>query len=238
MFNIPETYRKDKYADLRAFIPKDLNPNDKKRLRESLKAVRLSYQIEGEEIPSVYDETYRCQAIQFYDMELKNIKDASFVASFYQNLIKPFCVIHLYDEKEEVYSYALKRLNQNDDTQVVLEDSLVTHAFMINLPDGSRERFMGYADFSQTKNKQDKVSLYKEWFYKVYILEHEKAYAESDKVLDGNLWYDSSRTARTMLKYRELVKQRDSLKKATTNAEKMKINKNIKVAINELSDSI
>jgi hypothetical protein len=40
MFNIPETYRKDKDADLRAFIPKDLNPNDKKRLRESLKAVR------------------------------------------------------------------------------------------------------------------------------------------------------------------------------------------------------
>jgi hypothetical protein len=57
-------------------------------------------------------------------------------------------------------------------------------------------------------------------------------------VLDGNLWYDSSRTARTMLKYRELVKQRDSLKKATTNAERMIINKNIKVAIHELSDSI
>jgi hypothetical protein len=40
------------------------------------------------------------------------------------------------------------------------------------------------------------------------------------------------------LKYRELVKQRDSLKKATTNAERMIINKNIKVAIHELSDSI
>lgn len=234
MFNLPDTYRVDVKVAIKDFIPKDVKPNDKKRIKDAVKSVKLDYQISGEEIPSVINEDYRCQVIQFYDIEVDNIREANFLASIYQNLIKPFCVLHMHDTKDEVYSLAIKRLSLTDDTQIVIENSLVTQAFMLNVPDRSRERFLAYVDFIQTKNKQDKVSLYNEWFYKAYMIQNEKAYAKVDTVLESNFWYDSGRTAQIALKYMELVKQRENLKKAVTNAERMKINKSIKKVIESL----
>ena len=233
MFDLPDTYRVDVKVALKDFIPKDLKPNDKKRIKDAVKLVSLDYQIAGEEIPSVNNEEYRCQVIQFYDIEVANIKDANFLASTYQNLIKPLCVIHMHDTKDEVYSMALKRLSQTDDMQIVVEQTLLTDKYMLGIPDSNRDRFMAYMNYSTVKNKIDKVQLYKEWFYKVV---NEKAYIHTDKLLDGNIWYDSDRTARICQKYVELVTSRGKLKTAVTNAERMKINKEIKTEIQVLDN--
>lgn len=231
MFDLPDTYRVDVKVALKDFIPKDLKPNDKKRIKDAVKSVRLDYQITGEEIPSVTNEEYRCQVIQFYDIEVANIKDANFLASTYQNLIKPLCVIHMHDTKDEVYSMAVKRLSQTDDMQIVVEQTLLTDKYMLGILDSNRDRFMAYMNYSTVKNKIDKVQLYKEWFYKAYMVVNEKAYIHTDKLLDGNIWYDSDRTARICQKYVELVTSRGKLKTAVTNAERMKINKEIKTEI-------
>lgn len=236
MFDLPDTYRVDVKVALKDFIPKDLKPNDKKRIKDAVKLVSLDYQIAGEEIPSVNNEEYRCQVIQFYDIEVANIKDANFLASTYQNLIKPLCVIHMHDTKDEVYSMALKRLSQTDDMQIVVEQTLLTDKYMLGIPDSNRDRFMAYMNYSTVKNKIDKVQLYKEWFYKAYMVVNEKAYIHTDKLLDGNIWYDSDRTARICQKYVELVTFRGKLKTAVTNAERMKINKEIKTEIQVLDN--
>lgn len=234
MFDLPDTYRVDVKVALKDFIPKDLKPNDKKRIKDAVKSVRLDYQITGEEIPSVTNEEYRCQVIQFYDIEVANIKDANFFASTYQNLIKPLCVIHMHDTKDEVYSMAVKRLSQTDDMQIVVEQTLLTDKYMLGIPDSNRDRFMAYMNYSTVKNKIDKVQLYKEWFYKAYMVVNEKAYIHTNKLLDGNTWYDSDRTARICQKYVELVTSRGKLKTAVTNAERMKINKEIKTEVQAL----
>ena len=234
MFDLPDTYKVDVKVALKDFIPNDLKPNDKKRIKDAVKSVRLDYQIAGEEIPSVNNEEYRCQVIQFYDIEVVNIKDANFLASTYQNLIKPLCVIHMHDTKDEVYSMAVKRLSQTDDMQIVVEQTLLTDKYMFGIPDSNRDRFMTYMNYATVKNKIDKVQLYKEWFYKAYMVVNEKAYIHTDKLLDGNTWYDSDRTARICQKYVELVTSRGKLKTAVTNTERMQINKEIKTEIQAL----
>lgn len=236
MFDLPDTYKVDVKVALKDFIPNDLKPNDKKRIKDAVKSVRLDYQIAGEEIPSVNNEEYRCQVIQFYDIEVVNIKDANFLASTYQNLIKPLCVIHMHDIKDEVYSMAVKRLSQTDDMQIVVEQTLLTDKYMLGIPDSNRDRFMAYMNYSTVKNKIDKVQLYKEWFYKAYMVVNEKAYIHTDKLIDGNIWYDSDRTARICQKYVELVTSRGKLKTAVTNAERMKINKEIKTEVQALDN--
>lgn len=219
---------------LKDFIPKNLKPNDKKRIKDAVKSVRLEYQIAGEEIPSVNNEKYRCQVIQFYDIEVVNIKDTNFLAVTYQNLIKPLCVLHMHDTKDEVYSLAVKRLSQTDDMQIVVGQALLTDKYMLGVPDSNRDRLLEYMDYSKLKNKIDKVQLYKEWFYKAYMIVNEKAYKHTDKLLDGNSWYDSRRTARLCQEYVELVMYRGKLKTAVTNAERIKLNKEIKTKIQAL----
>lgn len=236
MFDLPDAYRVDVNVTLKDFIPKDLKPNDKKRIKDAVKFVRLDYQIAGEEIPSVNNEEYRCQVIQFYDIEVANIKDANFLASTYQNLIKPLCVIRIHDAKDEVYSMAIKRLSQTDNMQIVVEQSLLTDKYMLGIPDSNRDRLMTYMNYMTIKNKIDKVQFYKEWFYKAYMIVNEKAYIHTNQLLDGNIWYDSDRTARICRKYVELVTSRSKLKTAVTNAERMKLNKEIKTEIKALDD--
>ena len=122
-------------------------------------------------------------------MEVAKIKHAKFLAATYQNLIKPLCVIHIHDAKDEVYSMAIKRLSQTDDMQIVIEQSLLTDKYMMGIPDSSRERLLAYMNYASLKNKNDKVQLYKEWFYKAYMIVNEKAYIHTDKLLDG-ITYD------------------------------------------------
>lgn len=45
MFDLPDTYRVDVKVALKEFIPKALKPNDKKRIKDAVKSVRLGYQI-------------------------------------------------------------------------------------------------------------------------------------------------------------------------------------------------
>lgn len=73
MFDIPEQYKVQVKIALKDFIPKDLKPEKKKRIKEAIKDVSLAYQIAGEQIPSVMNNEYRCQVIQIYDIEVRNI---------------------------------------------------------------------------------------------------------------------------------------------------------------------
>lgn len=93
MFNIPDAYKLDYQVNLKDFIPKVLKSKDKNRIKKAIKNVKLEYQIIGEEIPSLNDGIYHCEAIQFYDMEVENIKEANYLANIYQDIIKPLCII-------------------------------------------------------------------------------------------------------------------------------------------------
>lgn len=234
MFNIPEHYKTDVKLALKDFIPKDLKPDDKKRIKDIIKEVRLMYQITGEEIPSVINNEYRCEVIQFYDMELQSIKAASYLASVYQNLIKPLCIFHMYDSQYELYSFAVKRLNQTDDNQIVIEDSILTENYPVGLLDDGRNRLLEYLDYMQIKNKTNKINLYKEWYYRTYMIMNESAYSKTELILDGNGWYDSEHMELLYTYYKKLVDTRGMLKKAITGTEKMNLNKEIKKVIQNI----
>jgi hypothetical protein len=238
MFHLPDRFKVGVKLALKDFIPKDMKPNDKKRIRDALKGVELEYQMKGEEIPSVNDEDYRCEVIQFYDFELNNIKDANYLASIYQNLIKPFCVLHMHDAKDEVYSFALKRLNQNDAMQIVVECSILTEKYPVGLPNDARSRLLRYLDYGNIKNRTNKINMYKEWYYRTYMLMNENAYANTERILEGNSWYDIDRMERLYTYYSGLVESRKLVAKVETNAEKMNLNKEIKTAIRTLDEEL
>lgn len=236
MFKIPEQYKVGVSIALKDLIPKDLKPDQKKRIKNSIKKVQLTYQIAGEEIPSVLNDEYRCQVIQFYDIEIHSMKEAVFLARLYQSLIKPLCVIRLHDTMDEAYSLSLKRLNQQDNTQVVIENSIMTEKYPVGLPDTKRDRLFSYIEFVNVKNKTDKVGLYKEIFTKVYLISNEKAYSNIGAILDGHIWYDTNKTGRMFNYYKELVENRLRLARTVTNAEKVSINQQIKIDIKLLDE--
>ena len=45
MFHVPDTYRVDVKVALKDFIPKDVKPKDKKKIKDAIKSVKLENQI-------------------------------------------------------------------------------------------------------------------------------------------------------------------------------------------------
>lgn len=234
MFGVPERYKIDVNLPLKDFIPKEMKIDEKKRLRNAIKSAKLVYQIAGEEIPSVINESYRCEVIQFYDIEIYDIKEARFIASIYQELVKSYCILHIYDSKEELFSFAIKRLNQTDESQIIIDKALTTEKYKVNIPNAARDMLYLYLDFDSIKNHSDKVTLYKEWFFKTYIVLNSKAYSGATRILESNCWYDVSNTIRIFEKYEKVVLARDDLRKSVTNSDRIRVNKEIKALIADL----
>ena len=230
MFNIPERFKVELDVKLKDFIPKELNQNDKRRIKDVIKSVKMTYQIAGEEIPSLVNDDYRCQVIQFYEIELENVKDASFIANTYQSLIKPLCVIRIYDSKDEVFSFADKRLSQTEENQIVVEEAYLSQKYPYRLPGEGIVKFYEYLSFDRIKNNTDKLAFYREWLYKIYLLENKTAFADVEQLLNNDFWYSASQATSVHQKYIKLVKAREVATKAQTNAEKIKANKEVKAA--------
>ena len=158
MFNIPEKYYIGKDIALKDFIPQNLKPNDKKKIRDCVNSARLEYQIVGEDIPSVNNEEYHCETIQFYDISVNDIKQSGYIAKTYQSIIKSLCIIRLHDIGKALYSFALKRLSQINEEQIIVTDSMLTDTYPTVLEHERKDELHKLLDYESIKNKTDKIN--------------------------------------------------------------------------------
>ena len=127
MLSLPEKYKKDANVSKATFVKGgNLTGADKKRFETSVKDIRLTYQIEGFDIPNLVNEDYNCQVIMFLKITLTELKQAAYVSSVVQKCINPLCVIEFTDGAEEQYSFADKRLNRQNKKEIVIENEYLS----------------------------------------------------------------------------------------------------------------
>ena len=79
MLSLPEKYKKDANISKSTFVKgASLTGANKKRFETSVQNIRLTYQIEGFDIPNVVNDDYNCQVIMFLRITLNNLKQAQF----------------------------------------------------------------------------------------------------------------------------------------------------------------
>ena len=237
MFNIPDMYKVDKKIPLKDLISKDFKPAERKKIKDILKKAVLTYQISGEEIPSISDNIYRYQVIQYYDFEVTDVKKSGYIAKIYQELIKSPCVIRIHDSQNELYSLAMKRLSQTDSADVVVTDSITTSVYPIILPDTQKRQLQKLMDYNNIINRLSKVVYYQEIFVKVYVLMNSTLHKNVITFLDKTVWYDNQKVMKLFMILKELKANNDKLLKTDSNADKMKINQSIRTNI-ELLESL
>ena len=234
MINMPEKYEVNQEIKLKNLILKKFKPDEKKKIKEYVKSVILKYVINDEEIPSVEDERYIFKVIQYFEFEISDIKKAGFLANLYQEAIKSPCVLRFYDNSKELYSLALKRLNQNDRNEIVVTDTVMTKIFDLSMSSSAKRQVEGALDYSKILNRTNKVNFYSEMFIKNYILKNQKYYQESSNILESLIWYDRNKMNDIFEKFKNLVIYKEKIKLAIKNSEKIEINKKIRELILEL----
>ena len=236
MMNIPEKYILNKKIPIKEFIPMILSSNIRKNIKDNVKKVVLTYQIYGEEIPSLINDIYNCQLIQFYDFELENIKKAKYISEIYQRLIKSLCVLRIYDNNKEIYSFALKRLNQNDKNEIVVSDEFLTEEFETYLPSFSKRELENIISFEKILNKSNKVNFYFEVYTKVFIQKYQKIYQKSKEILEKPIWYDESKSKMIYELFKNMINLREKIEKINLASEKVKCNQEIREIIKKIEE--
>ncbi|WDH95756.1 DUF4391 domain-containing protein [Paenibacillus urinalis] len=239
MLGLPSEYAIDKSIQVSTFMTSDLLPKEKKRFKESVESIKLAYQIAGESIPSLINDQYDCQALLFFEVQLNKLKDASFICDIIQKLVKPLCVIRCYDVKGmQTYSIAHKRLNLQDRSQVVIEDSYLTAISSSQLTDDMVTLMNDYAAFEKIRNKANKMTLYIELMTKAYIISHLLVWSRSKEMLASKAWYNVSDAHLIFDCYKRIIQLQKDKKAATTISDQSKYNSELKNIFNQLSKFI
>ncbi|MDD3012295.1 MAG: DUF4391 domain-containing protein [Candidatus Gastranaerophilales bacterium] len=238
MLNLPKQYEVNKKFALKTFIPKELKPGEKKRLKEALKEVRLIHQITGEGIPSLIDEAHNCSVIMFFDVKIEKVKDASFVSGILQTLIKSPCILRIYDDASEVYSFAHKRLNLQDSNEIVIEETIITKPFSTIVQNDKKNMLEEYLSFEKIVNTNNKLAFYAEIMGKSYIVSNPAVFSKAIQLLKSKFWYNLNEIWAILSKLKRLESLITEQIKTSRASDKVKLNTEMKNLIQELESLI
>jgi len=228
VFEIPKKYITENVIEPKTFVTKDMKKAVKDRVLQNLLSARLIWQIVGEEIPSLINEEYNCSVIMGLEIKLKDVKDSAFFAELVQHMVKSPCVIRVYDDNEELYSFSHKRLNHTDATQIVIVDRLETPPLSLAFPDKTAEKLKRYLAFNALLNKNDKLSLYLEATVKAFIISNQYLYSGMDSLLDSKIWYNRDEILALFGQLKELERLNMELKTEKLPGNRAKISGGIK----------
>lgn len=227
MLGIDKKYEIGKKIPLSKMLSSEMSQVQKKKLRENIRYIELSAQIAGVEIPSVMNDNYNCQVIMFLSIELENLKEAKSIGDILQKQIKPFVVFRFYDEEDEVYHMAEKRLHSLDKEEVVIDSTVVTPVLSMYYPEDLEEEVEQYLHLDKLINKTDKVKLYWELFVKSYLLGFEPLKVKRSIYWNSKIWYNTKQVITLynhLKKVKQLQDKKDhTLKDKTTTNQMLKI---------------
>lgn len=236
MFSLPEKYKKDKHISIKPFLNETLSASEKKRFKESIAEMSILYQIEGFDIPNLVNDDYHCEAIAFLDIKLTSMKAAAFVGNIVQKQVKMLCVIRFRDGTDECYCFAHKRLNKQNTTQIVVENTYSTGCMPCAFDNQKKTLFSLYIDYGTILNRNNKVCYYLEMMTKAFLIFNIELYSGTQQLLDSKIWFDFDKTLSCYDLLVELKELKLSQTKTTTIAERSKINSQIKAVIKKLED--
>jgi hypothetical protein len=224
MFGLPDKYIVDREIEPKLLIPKSVLKAEKERLQNSIKSAKISHQIIGEEISSVFNDKYACSCIMYFEVQLKSVQDSVNIASAMQKMIKEHCIIRFYDHFKESYSFAHKRLNQNDKNKISVIDFFITKPFSISFPEKTAELLFDHLDFGKLISKTNKLNLYLETMIKAYIICHSKLSIGIITLLDSKVWYNIDDMLALFTDVKILTELKDSIQKEILPGKKAEIN--------------
>ena len=233
MYNIPDKYKKESIINKENFVPIEETSNNKKKIRQSLKRVKLKHQID-KDIPNLVNDAYNIQVIMILEVELKSMNHIEYLNEVFQSLLKGYAIIKYIHNDNTVWGYGYKRLNKQDKNSIILEKSYVTGEIKENFFFDNFLLYEKYLNFKNIKNKNDKLGFYIENMTKAFIISNKDMLQDYIKILDSNIFYSLDSTFKLYNILEKTIDIKNKLKNKTVTSEKIDLNKNLVNLIKEL----
>lgn len=226
MYNIPDKYKKESIINKENFIQREETSQNKKKIKENLNRVRLKYQIDRD-IPSLVNDTYNVQVIMVLEVELKSMKYIEYINEVFQKLLKGYAIIKYIYDVGIAWGYGYKRLNKQDNNDIILENSYTTEEMKEVFFFDNYLLYEKYLDFQTIKNRNDKLGFYLENMIKAFIISNKDMLPDYIAILDSNIFYSLDTTFKLYKIIVEIIDSKNRLKNKTLTSEKIDLNKDL-----------
>lgn len=232
----PDKYKVNKRYPKKLFLEnKDIEAKNRSFIKKHIISVELVYQISGEEIPSIDNENYKYKVIQYLEVELDDIKNATDMGIIFQDAFKSPLIVKFKDKKGYyAYSYALKRISKVNNKEVVITDFFSTKKIDSFVDIDTRELYNKFLAIDNLLNNSNKVCLYYEVYLKSFIIENRKLINNFKDLLESKVYYEFENMINLYDALIELIQLENSLNKANTISSKIEINTNKKLCFERI----
>ncbi|MDD4127477.1 MAG: DUF4391 domain-containing protein [Methanomicrobium sp.] len=235
MFGLPKDYEKGIVTDKNRFPLSHLKPAERKRFRQSLRSLTLDSVVIDDIIPSYESETDSVKAVQFFSADVESIRSSSFISGILQRMIKTPCIIRFTDGREELYSFALKRLNLQDKNTIVVTDEFLTNPLSCGVSGEDDRLIQEFAGWDFVVNKTNLYSWYLEMMVKCYIITNRRMWSGMPGLLSSNVWYNSEDVFAMYGCVKHLVKLTEERRNSDTVGNSARLNSELKDIYDKLN---
>ena len=228
MFTLPNECMVHQVLDLKRLPLHDMSISERRRFREAVVELEVTAVVRDSLIPDFVNEQYKVLGIQFISLRLSSLHFAPFVCGVLQKVIKTPAVIYVRDERNECYSFALKRLNMQDANQIVVTEELLTSSLPCGVGKGWGEIVDKYAGFSSAVNRTTLFSWYVEMMVKCYILTNRNVWSGMEQVLSSPVWYNTDAVLELFADLKALVSLTAERRKSQTMSDSLRLNADLK----------
>ena len=191
MLGIPDECLVKRSIDVKRLPLGDMKPGERNRFRGLIRELKVTAVLTDKVLPAYLLAGHSVQAVQVFEVRVDSLRSAPFVCGILQRMTKTLCIIYVRDDHQEQFSFALKRLNMQDASEVVVTDEFLSVPRVSGVAGSGMRLMETYAGWDSVVNMTSLYSWYLELMVKCFVITHRNMWSGMEGLLSSKVWYNS-----------------------------------------------
>lgn len=224
MLGIPDECLVKRSIDVKRLPLGDLKPGERTRFRSVVRELAVTAVLTDKVLPADSAEGRLVQAVQVFEVRLDSLRSAAFVCGILQRMTKTLCIIFVRDDRQEQFSFALKRLNLQDASEVVVTEEFLSVPLTSGVAGSGMRLMEKYAGWDSVVNMTSLYSWYLELMVKCFVITHRKVWSGMEGLLESKVWYNSDEVYSMFCVLQRLTALSEERSRSLSMGESMRLN--------------
>jgi hypothetical protein len=191
MLGIPDECLVKRSIDVKRLPLGSMKPGERNRFRSAVRELKVTAVLTDKVLPAYLLAGHFVQAVQVFEVRVDSLRSAPFVCGILQRMTKTLCIIYVRDDHQEQFSFALKRLNMQDASEVVVTDEFLSVPLSSGVPGNGIRMMEKFAGWEAVVNMTSLYSWYLELMVKCFVITHRNVWSGMEGLLSSKVWYNS-----------------------------------------------
>lgn len=235
-FLVPADCLVEREVDVRRLPLESLKPAERRRFRACVEELRVVAVLNDAVLPRYEEDEYLVQAVQVFSVRLDSLRSAAFVCGILQRVTKTLSVVVAGNGREEVFSFALKRLNRQNAKEIVVTDEFLTDNWICGGFSSEQQLMEEICGWGHVVNATSLFSWYVEVMVRCFIVANRDVWSGMGELLSRKVWYNTKEVLAMFDLLQELVTVTEERRRVVTVGEAAMLNGELKRMYAEIEE--